>query len=418
MLRPAASLVRGLALGMILGLVFAGGAARAMTVDESEPNGDAARANRVSLGDDYRGAISPGSDVDVVRVFVPSVTVVQATTVLGTLPDSVLELLDIDGLTVLAANDNFGGTPASQLTALVLESGTYFVAVRAASATQTGSYTLELRGFPLCGDATGDGTVSVTDGVNVLRAAAGLPNTCTLAACDTDHNGVITVTDGVNVLRAAAGLSNVCPVIIIIPLRCGNGRLDLGEECDDGNLVPGDGCDELCRLESQVCHLDGRREGLEQCDGDDLGGRTCESFGFTSGGLQCTNQCTFDFSGCVGPDEDCAPVPSDCALPGTSCTPQTSNTCCSNACVADGSTACCGVTRLSAIEQKASLCREDSDCCNVVSDVTVVCGEKDACGIGTCCLPSGARWVTGFEGTCCSRVCIPFEFCVEFCNQV
>jgi len=27
----------------------------------------------------------------------------------------------------------------------------------------------------ICGDVNGDGTVSVTDGVNVLRAAAGLP---------------------------------------------------------------------------------------------------------------------------------------------------------------------------------------------------------------------------------------------------
>ncbi len=30
---------------------------------------------------------------------------------------------------------------------------------------------------------------------------------------------------------------------------CGNGEPEAGEECDDGNTVPGDGCDELCRLE-------------------------------------------------------------------------------------------------------------------------------------------------------------------------
>jgi hypothetical protein len=48
----------------------------------------------------------------------------------------------------------------------------------------------------------------VSDGVNVLRAAASLDSACGVAtACDVDGSGTITVTDGVNVLRAAAGLS-------------------------------------------------------------------------------------------------------------------------------------------------------------------------------------------------------------------
>jgi hypothetical protein len=53
----------------------------------------------------------------------------------------------------------------------------------------------------------------VTDGVQVLRAVAGLSNTCTPARCDVDGSGGVTVTDGVNVLRKVAGLSapNACP---------------------------------------------------------------------------------------------------------------------------------------------------------------------------------------------------------------
>ena len=59
-------------------------------------------------------------------------------------------------------------------------------------------------------DADGDGRVSVTDGVNVLRAAASLPSTCETSTCDVDGDGRVSVTDGVNVLRAAAGLSSTC----------------------------------------------------------------------------------------------------------------------------------------------------------------------------------------------------------------
>jgi hypothetical protein len=59
---------------------------------------------------------------------------------------------------------------------------------------------------PVCGDADGNGTVTVTDGVHVLRAGAGLSSDCTQAVCDVDASGSVSVTDAVNVLRAAAGL--------------------------------------------------------------------------------------------------------------------------------------------------------------------------------------------------------------------
>jgi predicted lipoprotein len=70
-----------------------------------------------------------------------------------------------------------------------------------------------------CGDADSSGTITVTDGVRVLRAAAGLGE-CELALCDADGSGTVTVTDGVNVLRAAAGLGD--------PTGCGG----------DGGLGP------------------------------------------------------------------------------------------------------------------------------------------------------------------------------------
>lgn len=60
--------------------------------------------------------------------------------------------------------------------------------------------------FKICGDVDDNGSVSVTDGVQVLRAAASLPSDCTPAICDVDVDGTIGVTDGVIVLRKAADL--------------------------------------------------------------------------------------------------------------------------------------------------------------------------------------------------------------------
>jgi hypothetical protein len=37
----------------------------------------------------------------------------------------------------------------------------------------------------------------------------------------------------------------------------------------------------------------------EQCDGNDLGGATCQSLGYTGGSLSCTSACTFNTSNCT-----------------------------------------------------------------------------------------------------------------------
>ena len=56
---------------------------------------------------------------------------------------------------------------------------------------------------------------------------------------------------------------------------CGDGRIDPGEECDDGGLIDCDGCDALCRVEE--CG-NGRRECTEQCDdGNNTNGDGCDS---------------------------------------------------------------------------------------------------------------------------------------------
>jgi hypothetical protein len=69
---------------------------------------------------------------------------------------------------------------------------------------------------------------------------------------------------------------------------CGNGALELGEQCDEGaansDTVPG-----ACRTSCRTAHCgDSVIDASELCDGAALGGEDCVSQGFTAGGLTCT----------------------------------------------------------------------------------------------------------------------------------
>src|SRR5205085_10094822 len=42
---------------------------------------------------------------------------------------------------------------------------------------------------------------------------------------------------------------------VCAPIVCGDGIVDAGEECDDGNTASGDGCDATCHAEPGfLCH--------------------------------------------------------------------------------------------------------------------------------------------------------------------
>jgi hypothetical protein len=94
---------------------------------------------------------------------------------------------------------------------------------------------------------------------------------------------------------------------------CGNDFLDVHEECDGRHLRDvlcvdvgfTDGevrCSEQCTLDTSGCFTcgNGVREGLEDCDGEDLAGGTCTTaVGQSSGVLRCTSQCRWDPSDCA-----------------------------------------------------------------------------------------------------------------------
>lgn len=111
---------------------------------------------------------------------------------------------------------------------------------------------------------------------------------CTIYARDQAHvaeaNGTLIYTIGIGVnnytqlllqqiattpqqaylISDSLALEEIYDNIIAALCPCGNGVLDIGEQCDDGNNLNGDGCDQNCSLES-YCG-DGIIDGLEQCD--------------------------------------------------------------------------------------------------------------------------------------------------------
>jgi large repetitive protein len=127
--------------------------------------------------------------------------------------------------------------------------------------------------------------------------------------------------------------SNVCdavcnPVIqqCVAALACGNGFLEEGELCDDGNTTGGDGCDATCGIEAgfscsgsnpSACAVtcgDGVRAASEACDdGNTTPGDGCSATCTVEAGSGCKNSDVRVFVALLG-REDCTSV-ADLAAP-------------------------------------------------------------------------------------------------------
>lgn len=96
--------------------------------------------------------------------------------------------------------------------------------------------------------------------------------------------------------------------------KCGNGIVDPWEECDDGNLIPGDGCEPTC-LMTPVCG-DGIAQSGEECDdGNDQPGDGCEDCKVVPGRPECGDGIVQGWEACddgnAEPGDGCEP---DCTL--------------------------------------------------------------------------------------------------------
>uniref|UniRef100_A0A7M4DXH8 Collagen like tail subunit of asymmetric acetylcholinesterase n=1 Tax=Crocodylus porosus TaxID=8502 RepID=A0A7M4DXH8_CROPO len=77
---------------------------------------------------------------------------------------------------------------------------------------------------------------------------------------------------------------------------CGDGIIQDGEECDDGNTIVTDDC---IRCRRAYCGDGYRHEGVEDCDGKDFGYLTCKTYLPGSyGKLRCTSYCYIDSTQC------------------------------------------------------------------------------------------------------------------------
>lgn len=163
-----------------------------------------------------------------------------------------------------------------------------------------GSSLIPSGGTPESGVQSGDGVVSITYTV----ATATLTATPTTTATSTPAQ-------------------TLTPTVTPTPGPCGNGTVDSGEQCDDGNTASGDGCSSTCRWEGQCSVTD---TGSITCDDDvdcapALGACIACGNGRLDSGEECDDGNHTVDDGCdsscqVEPPPACGPAPqSGCRRP-------------------------------------------------------------------------------------------------------
>lgn len=214
-----------------------------------------------------------------------------------------------------------------------------------------------------------------------------------------------------------------------VDCHCGNGIVDVGEECD-GTLVGDTTCVEqgldpgpvLCSAEctfdfgqcgTSVCG-NGEIEAGEQCEPGDLAGQSCGSLGFSVGDLGCSANCQFDYATCC--NNQCADTSA------TQCNDDVVQTCVNGAvgCLIWEDATDCDATGEFCTEDEAGArcgcndtCLEDSERCEDSLAQTCTVGENGCadwethtdCGplTGACAVgPDGGVCVADATGENCS----------------
>ncbi len=144
------------------------------------------------------------------------------------------------------------------------------------------SETTEVECLPKCGNGDREGSEECDDGLfNGFLCWAGYGTSCTYCS---DSCDIITITN-----------------------YCGDNLLQSCEECDDGNLINGDGCSDICENEViPVCGDEIINQANETCDDGNI-----------IDGDGCSSECLIEeFCGdeICGIDEDCSICELDCGV--------------------------------------------------------------------------------------------------------
>ena len=185
---------------------------------EVEPNDTFATANGPLVNNVQScAAINPAGDDDFWSFTVAALSDVSLETFDGngnqactSTHDTQIFLLDTNGTTQLATNDDISSSPVDRCSRIVrtrMAPGTYFLRViRFGDATVIPSYRVRMRLDAVCGNSVVEGSEQCDGGAN----------------CNPDCTRIPT---------------------------CGDGFVDAPETCDDGNLINGDGCSSTCQAE-------------------------------------------------------------------------------------------------------------------------------------------------------------------------
>jgi hypothetical protein len=167
-----------------------------------------------------------------------------------------------------------------------------------------------------------------------------------------------------------------CRGEVCAPAGCGNGFIDSGEECDDGNTVRGDGCENDCEFS---CHT------VEDCiDGSDCTEDHCNAAGE---GQMC------EYVILTGPCDDDDPCTYDdtCSETGT----------------------CIGIfyTCTPGVCERSSLCDGDGGCTPVYEGSGTVCNDGLYCTVDDRC--DGAGTCVGTGNPCEDAYTCTGDICAE-----
>ncbi|MFH1437847.1 MAG: hypothetical protein ABIJ56_19215 [Pseudomonadota bacterium] len=213
------------------------------------------------------------------------------------------------------------------------------------------------------------------------------------------------------------GHDGECVDALCIPFGCGDGVLDDGEECDDGNGVSGDGCENNCTFS---CH--------ESADCDDENACTDDACSETTGGRMCTHEpvsgpcddgllCTLTDT--CGDDGLCGGTGDPCD-DGTACTVDTcreETDACDNA-VSAGWCFIAGVCYMNGDDDPADACRRcasgESGTSWSLKDPGSPCSDEYACTSDACdeagdCVSTPRDDRCGGDGALCRPACFPDE---------